>query len=48
MTLALAGVFFVLFPLLAHGLIALAAAVSFSERAENRKSDGNWRRPKAQ
>jgi cytosine/uracil/thiamine/allantoin permease len=47
--IALIGVFFVLFPLLAHGLIGLAAAISFGERAENRREDGpSWRRPKPQ
>lgn len=45
-TIALAGVFFVLFPLLAHGLIGFAVAVAFGERAENRRTDGPWRRPK--
>lgn len=48
-TIALVGVFFVLFPLLAHGLIGLAAALAFGERAENRRQDGpSWRRPKPQ
>ncbi|MGK2936707.1 MAG: hypothetical protein ACSLFR_02715 [Solirubrobacteraceae bacterium] len=47
-TIALAGVFFVLFPLLAHGLIGFAVAVTFGERAENRRTDGPWRRPKQQ
>ncbi len=47
-TIALVGVFFVLFPLLAHGLIGFAVAVAFGERAENRRTDGPWRRPKQQ
>jgi hypothetical protein len=47
-TIALVGVFFVLFPLLAHGLIAFAAVVAVGEKAENRRTDGNWRRPKQQ
>ncbi len=34
-TLGLAGVFFVAFPLLAHGLIGFAVAQSLGERAEN-------------
>lgn len=47
-TIALVGVFFVAFPLLAHGLIGFAVAVAFGEKAENRRTDGNWRRPKQQ
>ena len=42
------GVFFVAFPLLAHGLIGFAVAVAAGEKAENRRTDGNWRRPKQQ
>ncbi len=47
-TIALVGVFFVVFPLLAHGLIGFAVAVALGEKAENRRTDGNWRRPKQQ
>lgn len=36
-TIGLAGVFFVAFPLLAHGLIAVAAARVAAEREENRR-----------
>jgi hypothetical protein len=36
-TIALAVVFFVVFPLLAHGLLAHAAAQIASEREENRR-----------
>lgn len=47
--IALIGVFFVVFPLLAHGLIGLAAAIAVGERSENRRQDGpSWRRPKQQ
>jgi hypothetical protein len=37
MTLALIGVFFVLFPLLAHGLIGIAIAGALGERQQNRQ-----------
>lgn len=47
-TISLVGVFFVLFPLLAHGLIGFGAGVAFGEKSENRREDGNWRRPKSQ
>lgn len=47
--IALIGVFFVVFPLLAHGLIGLAAAIAVGERSENRRQDSpSWRRPKQQ
>lgn len=46
--IALIGLFFVAFPLLAHGLIGFAVAVAAGEKAENRRTDGNWRRPKQQ
>ena len=36
-TLGLVGVFFILFPLLAHGLIAFAVAQVFGERRENQE-----------
>ena len=36
-TLGLAGVFFVLFPLLAHGLIGFAVAQALGERADNQR-----------
>ena len=36
-TLGLVGVFFVLFPLLAHALIGFAVAQVLGERAENQK-----------
>jgi hypothetical protein len=36
-TIGLAVVFFVAFPILAHGLIAFAAAQVASEREENRR-----------
>lgn len=35
--IGLIGVFFVVFPLLAHGLIALAVGVAIGERAENQE-----------
>lgn len=44
-TISLVTVFFVVFPLLAHGLIGFAVAVVLGEKAENRRTDGNWRRP---
>jgi hypothetical protein len=36
-TIALVVVFFVVFPLLAHGLIGFAAAQAMGEREENRE-----------
>lgn len=36
-TLGLVGVFFVLFPILAQGLIAFAIAQALGERAENQR-----------
>lgn len=36
-TIALVVIFFVIFPLLAHGLIGLAVAVGMGEREENRR-----------
>ena len=35
--IGLIGVFFVLFPLLAHGLIGLAVGQALGERAENKE-----------
>jgi hypothetical protein len=47
-TIGLVVVFFVGFPLLAHGLIAFAAAQGLGERRENEKHAGRWgRRPGA-
>lgn len=43
-TLGLVVVFFVAFPLLAHGLIGFAVAVGLGEKAENQKLQGRWGR----
>lgn len=43
-TIGLVVVFFVAFPLLAHGLIAFAAAQAMGERQENEKHRGRWGR----
>jgi hypothetical protein len=43
-TLGLVGIFFVLFPLIAQGLIAFAVAQGLGERAENEKLKGRWGR----
>lgn len=43
-TIGLVVVFFVAFPILLHGLVALAAAQGFGERAENEKLRGRWGR----
>ena len=43
-TLGLVGIFFVLFPLIAQGLIAFAVAQGLGERAENQKLSGRWGR----
>lgn len=42
-TLGLVGIFFVLFPVLAQGLIAFAAAQAMGERAENREYEARRR-----
>jgi len=44
-TLGLVGVFFVLFPLLAQGLIAFALAQVLGERAENRRLEAGSKQP---
>lgn len=44
-TLGLIGVFFVLFPILAQGLIAFAAAQALGEKAENDEYGRRHRRP---
>jgi hypothetical protein len=45
-TIGLVVVFFVAFPLLAHGLIGVAVAQALGERQENEKHRGRWgRRP---
>lgn len=36
-TIALVVIFFVIFPVLAHGLIGLAVGVAFGERRENQR-----------
>jgi len=46
-TLGLVGIFFVLFPLLAQGLIAYAVAQALGERAENQRRPNRWRRRRA-
>lgn len=43
-TIALIGLFGVVFPLLALGLITFAAAQSLGERAENQRAPNRWRR----
>ena len=43
-TLALIGLFGVLFPGLALGLIGFAVAQSLGERAENQRRPNRWRR----
>jgi hypothetical protein len=44
-TLGLVIVFFVVFPLLAHGLIAFAIAQVLGERAENREYTAGIKQP---
>ncbi len=43
-TLALIGLFGVLFPMIAMGLIGFAVAQSLGERAENQRTPNRWRR----
>ena len=43
-TLALIGLFGVVFPLLAMGLIGFAVAQALGERAENQRNPNRWRR----
>ena len=43
-TLALIGIFGVLFPGLAMGLIGFAVAQALGERAENQRRPNRWRR----
>lgn len=43
-TLALIGLFGVLFPVLAMGLIGFAVAQALGERAENQRRPNRWRR----
>jgi hypothetical protein len=43
-TIGLILIFFVLFPLIAQGLIAFAVAQGLGERAENQKLSGRWGR----
>jgi len=44
-TLGLVVVFFILFPLLAHGLIAFAVAQVLGERQENREFTAGIKQP---
>lgn len=44
-TLALIGLFGVVFPVLAFGLIGLSVAQALGERAENQRHPNRWRRP---
>jgi hypothetical protein len=44
MTLALIGLFGVLFPMIAMGLIGFAVAQGLGERAENQRTPNRWRR----
>lgn len=46
-TAGLVGIFFVLFPIIAQGLIAYAVAVGLGERAENQRQPNRWRRRSA-
>ena len=43
-TIGLILIFFVIFPLLAQGLIAFAIAQGLGERAENQRLAGRWGR----
>ena len=43
-TIGLVLIFFVVFPLLAQGLIAFAVAQALGERAENQRHAGRWGR----
>lgn len=43
-TLALIGLFGVLFPMIAMGLIGFAVAQGLGERAENQRTPNRWRR----
>jgi hypothetical protein len=43
-TVGLIAIFFVLFPLIAQGLIAFAVAQGLGEKAENEKHAGRWGR----
>lgn len=47
-TVGLVGVFFVLFPVLAQGLIAFAIAQALGERAENQEYAARRRRQTSQ
>ena len=44
-TLGLVVVFFVVFPALAHGLIAFTIAQVLGEREENRELESGWQQP---
>jgi hypothetical protein len=41
-TIGLVLIFFVIFPVIAQGLIAFAVAQGLGERAENQKDVGRW------
>ncbi|MEA2179978.1 MAG: hypothetical protein QOG77_3275 [Solirubrobacteraceae bacterium] len=41
-TIGLVLIFFVIFPVIAQGLIAFAVAQALGERAENEKDKGKW------
>jgi hypothetical protein len=43
-TVGLIAIFFVLFPVIAQGLIAFAVAQGLGEKAENEKHAGRWGR----
>jgi hypothetical protein len=43
-TIGLIAIFFVLFPVIAQGLIAFAVAQGLGEKAENEKHAGRWGR----
>jgi hypothetical protein len=43
-TVGLIAIFFVLFPVIAQGLIAFAVAQGLGEKAENEKDAGRWGR----
>jgi hypothetical protein len=43
-TIGLILIFFVIFPVLAQGLIAFAVAQALGERAENQRRAGRWGR----
>jgi hypothetical protein len=44
-TLALIGLFGVVFPVIALGLIGFSVAQALGERAENERTPNRWRRP---